>query len=117
MRHALDEVVGATNIDLKDIPPSIRVLRRKGLKVRHTSQLRGYSCKKTRRTFIHRAKNTSVSNENIQFAKVSHGGSDHLFCPFHITHVGRESKHLCRGTLAKDRIFTCVEAWLSASHQ
>ena len=75
-------------------------------------------CGATQRTFIHHdAKNTSVSNENVQTTEVGHGCGDHLFCLFHIAHVGGEGENLRRGILAKDCIFACIESSLRTSHQ
>ena len=70
----------------------------------------------TQRTFIHGAKSTSVSNENVQMTEAGHGGGNHLFRLFHIAHVGREGENLRRGILAEDRIFARIEGSLRTSH-
>lgn len=71
----------------------------------------------TQRTSIHRTESTGISNENVQTTKVFHRGSDHLFSPGHIAHIGRKGKDLCGGTLAENRIFALVEGSLRPSHQ
>ena len=71
----------------------------------------------TQRTFIKGAKNTSVSNENVQTTESGHGGGNYPFYLFHIAHVGGEGENLRRGILAKDRIFTRIEGSLRTSHQ
>ena len=73
----------------------------------------GYSAK---RTFFNGTNNTGVSNENVQMTEAGDVGRGHLFCPFHTAHVGGEGEDLCRGELAKDRIFACIEGGLRASH-
>ena len=116
----LDEVVGPTNIDLENIPPSVRILRRKRLRRRHKSATTKYAracVGRAKRTFIHGAKSASVGDENVQTAEAGHGGGDHLFCLFHVAHVGGEGEDLRGGVLAKDRVFARVEGSLRASHQ
>jgi hypothetical protein len=70
----------------------------------------------TQRTFIKGAKNTSVSNENVQTTEAGHGGGNHPLYLFNIAHVGREGENLRRGMLAKDRIFARIEGSLRTSH-
>jgi len=70
-----------------------------------------------KRTLIYRANFTSVGNKNVQTTKVGHGGSDHLFCPFHIAHIGGEGEDLCRRALAKDSVFVRIEGGLRTSNK
>jgi hypothetical protein len=116
---ALDEVVGSTNIDFKDIPPSVRILRGECLPRRHKSATRVIIiiAGEIQRTFIHGANRTSVSHENVETTEAGDGGGNYFFCPFHIAHVGGEGEDLRGRVLAKDRIFARIEGSLCTGHQ
>ena len=77
---SLDEVVGPTDVDLKYVPPSLRVLicERYG---RHHSVVERVELMTRwtqRRTFIRGADNTSIRNEDVQTCKVCYSRRDRL---------------------------------------
>ena len=116
---SLDEVVGATDIDLKYVPPSLRILgcERYG---RHDSVVECVVIMTRwgwQRTFISGADSTSIRNEDVQTTEVCYSCGNRLLGSCHVTHVGREDEDLCSGVLAENRVSARIECCLAAGHQ
>ncbi|SRR6266436_4291780 len=66
------------------------------------------------RTLKRGSESGSISDENVQAAKVCHGGGDSFLRLLDVAHVGWEGEHLCGGSLAQDGVSACIQRLLLA---